>query len=89
MAHSTRTTSVTPVIPGPLDLLRKLRKMLNRQVKRRQVMKMLDCDERILKDMGITRGDVIEALSKRGKESLHLRTLAARRRFWTRQRVGL
>lgn len=86
MAHSTHTTTVTPVIPGPLDLLRKLRKMLNQQMKRRQVMKMLDCDERILKDMGITRGDVIEALSKRGNESRHLRTLAARRRFWTRQR---
>jgi len=86
MAHSTHSTSVTRVIPGPLDLLRKLRKMLNQQIKRRQVVKMLDCDERMLKDMGITRGDVIEALSKRGNESLHLRALAARRRFWTRSR---
>ena len=86
MAHSTRTTNVTPIICGPLDLLRRLRKVLNQQLKRRQVVKMLDCDERILKDMGITRGDVIEALSKHGNESLHLRTLAARRRFWTRNR---
>ena len=89
MAHSTRTTSFTPAIPSPLDLLRKLRKMLNQQVKRRQVVKMLDCDERMLKDMGITRGDVIEALSKRGNESAHLRRLAERRRFWIRQRARI
>ncbi len=88
MAHSTRTT-VTPVIPGPLDLIWKLRNFVNQHMKRRQVRKLLDCDERILKDMGITRGDVIEAMSKRGNESMHLRTLAARRRFWTRHREPL
>ncbi len=88
MAHSTRTT-VTPFIPGPLDLIWKLRKFARQHMKRRQVIKLLDCDERILKDMGITRGDVIESLSRRGSESAHLRTLAAQRRFWTRHREQL
>lgn len=85
MAHSTRTT-LTTVIPGPLDLIWKLRRFAQERMKRRQVAKLLDCDERLLEDMGITRADVVEALSKSGNASMHLRVIAARRRFWTHNR---
>ncbi|MDD9910431.1 MAG: hypothetical protein OXR62_12160 [Ahrensia sp.] len=84
MAHLSRTTSVSPAIPGPLDLLRKVQLRWVKHRKRRQLVNLLDCEDRILNDMGITRGDVIESLSKRGQESQHLRLLAARRRFWAR-----
>ena len=72
--------------PGPQDVLKTLRKTWHRAQKRREVTQLLDKPEWILKDMGITRADVIEALAFKGDPSLHLRALAARRRFWQRRR---
>ena len=89
MARISRSAPATMIIPSPLDMVVTLRRKIRHFQKRREVTKLLDCDDRILKDMGITHGDVVEALSKRGNASLHLRALAARRRFWTRSRDKL
>ena len=85
MAFTDHTTKTSILVPGPQDLLRSIKKWLRRQQKRREVAKLLNQDEWALMDMGITRGDVREALAFKGDASLHLRALAARRRFWARK----
>ncbi|MEL7273954.1 MAG: hypothetical protein AAGK33_11015 [Pseudomonadota bacterium] len=71
--------------PGPQDAARMVWKTLKRRAhrarKRREVACLLSKQPFILDDMGITHGDVHEALTFRGDPSLHLRALAARRRF--------
>lgn len=81
-----KSTLINPAsFPGPQDTARMVCKTLKRRVhrahKRREVACLLTKEAFILEDMGITRGDVHEALAFRGDPSLHLRALAARRRF--------
>ena len=85
MAYTDHRTKSSITVPGPQDLFRTLKKWVRRQQKRREIATLLAREEWVLNDMGITRGDVREALAFRGDPSLHLRALAARRRFWSRQ----
>ena len=85
MAYTEQTSKTSILIPGPQDLIRALKKWAHRQQKRREVAKLLRQEDWALTDMGISRGDVREALAFKGDASLHLRALAARRRFWARQ----
>jgi len=84
MAYTEHHTKTFIFIPSPQDLLRVARKWMTRQRKHREIAALLQQEEWVLKDMGITRGDVHEALAFKGDSSLHLRALAARRRFWSR-----
>ena len=85
MAYTDHTTKTSILIPGPQDLFRALKKWAHRQQKRREIAQLLKQDKWALMDMGITRGDVREALAFKGDASLHLRALAARRRFWAKK----
>lgn len=53
---------------------------------RRQVARLLSCDDHMLRDMGLTYGDVVGALSTRRDEdaSMHLTMLHAERRYGSR-----
>lgn len=86
MAYTENRGGISIFVPGPQDLLHGLRKWTSRRRKRREVASLLELEDWVLQDMGITRGDVHEALAFRGDAGLHLRSLAARRRFWSRQR---
>ncbi len=85
MAYTENTSRISVIIPGPQDLVRTMRNALTRRQKRREIAQLLKQEDWVLADMGIARGDVHEALAFRGDASLHLRALAARRRFWARQ----
>jgi uncharacterized protein YjiS (DUF1127 family) len=85
MAFTEYSSKPTILIPGLSDLFRGFRKFAKRQQKRREIAKLLNQEDWVLMDMGISRGDVREALAFRGDASLHLRALAARRRYWSRQ----
>ncbi len=85
MAFIENRTRTSIIIPGPQDLLRTIGKWTVRRQKRNEVAQMLNFEDWVLKDMGITKGDVREALAFKGNPSLHLRALAARSRFWARQ----
>lgn len=89
MAYIDHRSGTGTFIPSPYDASRMLRKWLRRRNKRKEVAAMLKCEDWVLKDMGISRGDVREALSHKGDPSLHLRALASRRRFWSRNRDTL
>ena len=80
MAYTDHSTRTSILVPGPQDLFRTLKKWIRRQQKRREIAGLLKLDDWALMDMGITRGDVREALAFRGDASLHPRALAARRR---------
>ncbi|MEM9732373.1 MAG: hypothetical protein AAF903_02680 [Pseudomonadota bacterium] len=85
MAFFKSTLFTAASFPGPQDAARMVWKNLKRRThraqKRREVACLLTKQSFILTDMGITRGDVHEALAFRGDPALHLRALAARRRF--------
>ena len=85
MAYTENRSRTSIFIPGPQELLHGVRKWASRQRQHREVAKLLKQEDWLLEDMGITRGDVHEALAFRGDASLHLRSLAAKRRFWSRQ----
>ena len=85
MAYTENSSRISVIIPGPQDLIRTVSKALRRWQKHREIAQLLKQEDWVLTDMGITRGDVHEALAFRGDASLHLRALAARRRFWARQ----
>ncbi len=85
MAYTEQSTRTSILVPGPQDLIRAAKKWARRHQKRREIAKLLKQEDWALMDMGISRGDVREALSFKGDASLHLRALAARRRFWARQ----
>ena len=85
MAFTDHHSSALLVLPGPSDLIRGLNKWIKRQQDRRKIEILLQQEDWVLRDMGITRGDVLEALAAKPNPSLHLRALAARRRFWARQ----
>lgn len=85
MAFIDHLTGTSTFIPGPQDAIKAMRKKWHRRAKRREIVQLLQKQDWALNDMGITRGDVQEALAFRGDASLHLRALAARRRFWARQ----
>ena len=85
MAYTDHSTRTSILVPGPQDLFRTLKKGFRRFQKRREIRSLLKLEDWVLMDMGITRGDVREALAFRGDASLHLRALAARRRFWKNQ----
>ena len=89
MAFTENRSISSIIIPGPQDIIRILRKWARRHQKRREIAGLLAQEDWVLKDMGISRGDVHEALAYRGDTSLHLRALAARRRFWSRRRDSL
>jgi len=89
MAFTENRTTTSIFIPNPLDILRLLRKWNTRRIKRDQMAVLLEQEDWVLKDMGITRGDVHEALSHHDNPALHLKALAARRRFWSRGREQL
>ncbi len=76
-------------IPSPLDIFGILQKWIVRRRKRRQIAALLEQEDWVLKDMGVTRGDVHEALATSGNPALNLRAIAAKRRFWTRNRDTL
>ena len=84
MAFTENRSLTSIIIPGPSDLLRSFGKWMKRRQKRNEIVKMLELEDWVLKDMGITKGDVREALAFKGNSSLHLRALSARRRFWSR-----
>ena len=86
MAFTENRTTSTIIIPAPQDILRKIMRWVRIQQKRHEIAQLLDKQDWLLADMGITRQDVREALSQRGDPSLRLRALAAKRRFWARQR---
>ena len=85
MAYTDHKTNSSIIVPGPQDLFRTMKKWARRAQKRREISKLLNQEDWVLNDMGISRGDVREALAFKGDASLHLRALAARRRFWSRQ----
>ncbi len=85
MAYTEHHSKTFIFIPSPQDFLRGLRKWIVRQRKHREIATLLKQEDWVLMDMGISRGDVHEALAFRGDSSLHLRALAARRRFWSRK----
>lgn len=85
MAFTDHHSSTLLVIPGPGDLIRGLKKWIKRRQDRRKIEILLKQEDWVLRDMGITRGDVREALAAKPNPSMHLRALAARRRFWARQ----
>ena len=85
MAHTRNQGKTSIFIPGPEDLFHGLRMWASRQRKRHELAQLLKQEDWVLKDMGITRGDVREAVAFRGDSSLHLRSLAAHRRFRARQ----
>ena len=87
MAYTEHTTKTSILVPGPQDLFRTLKKWIRRNQKRREIAGLLKLEDWALNDMGITRGDVREALAFRGDASIHLRALAARRRFWKNQTI--
>ena len=89
MAFTENRTTAPILIPSPRDLVRAMHKWSRRKQKRREIMTLLQQDEWVLKDMGITRDDVREALAYGGDPSLHLRALAARRRYWARKSVRI
>lgn len=89
MAYTEHGTTTSIYIPSPMDLLRKVLKWNAQQQKRREIAVLLTRPEWVLDDMGITRGDVHEALAKKGDPSIHLRETAASRRFWARKRKSL
>lgn len=86
MSFTDRFTRHATFIPGPMDVLHAVKKWIVRRNKRNRLAVLLDQEDWVLKDMGVTRGDVYEALAHRGDPALHLRALVARRRFWTRKR---
>ena len=58
--------------------------------KRAEIEALLTAPDFVLRDIGVSHGDVVEALSKPAKETgLHLKLLAARRRFNVRNRQAL
>lgn len=88
MAFFKSTLSTIALFPGPQDAARLVWKAIKRSAHRRANHRELIClltkPDFVLNDMGITRGDVHEALAFKGDPSLHLRALAARRRFHQR-----
>lgn len=76
-------------LPGPRDVLPTLLTWFTQQSKRKEVQALLDQEEWLLKDIGVSRDDVHEALSHRGNESNHLRAVAASNRRNQRRRTGL
>lgn len=58
--------------------------------KRAEIEALLTAPDFVLSDIGVSHGDVVEALSKPADETgLHLKVLAARRRFNTSTRDPL
>ena len=89
MAFIERSARRTTFVPGPFDLIKLARKQMKRRSKRKQLAVLLNQEDWVLKDMGVTRLDVREALAKKGDPALNLRALVARRRFWSRKRDSI
>ena len=89
MAFINAKISRAIIIPGPQDAVRSILNWMTRRAKRREITALLQQEEFVLKDIGVTRGDVHEALASSGDPSLNLRVLAARRRCWIRSREQL
>jgi uncharacterized protein YjiS (DUF1127 family) len=86
MAFIERKARRTTFVPGPFDLIKMARKSMKRRNKRKEFAVLLNQEDWVLKDMGVTRQDVREALATKGDPALNLRALIARRRFWSRKR---
>ena len=57
---------------------------------RAEIEDLLTAPDFVLRDIGVSHGDVVEALSKPADETgLHLKLLAAKRRFNARNRKAL
>lgn len=68
----TRSAEIVPTLPGTIILGRFVRALVSlaKAFKdRREVMNLAECDEHMLKDIGLTRDDVMSALG----EPLHHR----------------
>lgn len=81
-------------IPAPatvaLNQFLRLRNVWIARKKRAEIEALLTAPDFVLRDIGVSHGDVVEALSKPVEETgLHLKVLAARRRFNTRTRDPL
>ena len=72
-------------VPSPLDALFPLLLWLRQRRRRREVAGLLDYDDALLADMGVTRDDVRTALLTPGDASRNLH-LAARARSRARRR---
>lgn len=71
----------TRTIPAPWDVAMMVQHWAAKRAKRREIQGLLKVDPARLKDLGLTRGDVHDALSAPGCASRNLRMLAAKRRI--------
>ena len=78
--HTIGTRTARPFIPSPMDVLHQLSAWNIRRTKRRAIRDLLTCDADRLADLGITRGDIHDALMCEGDVSLNLQRLARCRR---------
>lgn len=81
-------------VPAPAavanTLLARLRAGWTARKNRAEIEALLTAPDFVLRDIGVSRGDVVEALSKPAVETgLHLKLLAAKRRFNARNRKAL
>jgi len=77
------------ILPGPQAVFPLLVAWYNRRRKRKAVISMLKYEDWLLRDMGLTRGDVLEALAKPGDASDNLKRIAAQKRCYQRSRRSL
>ncbi|EFL88526.1 hypothetical protein [Ahrensia sp. R2A130] len=81
-------------IPAPatvaINQFVRLRTTWTARKKHAEIEALLTAPDFVLRDIGVSHGDVVEALSKPVADSgLHLKVLAARRRFTTSTRDPL
>ena len=74
-------SSGTRTIPAPWDVVMMVQRWAIKRSKRREIRALLKADAARLTDLGLTRGDVHDALAAPGCASHNLRILAAKRRI--------
>lgn len=74
------TTTSTTAVPSPLDAMLWLRARLHTHTKRNAIKELLKADQHRLDDLGITRGDIREALTSEGNSAQALHCVSANRR---------
>ncbi len=74
------TPSGTAAVPSPLDAMLWLRARLNTRTKRRAIEELLKAEQHRLDDLGITCGDIRDALASEGDPAQALHRISANRR---------
>ncbi len=80
MAFTDRSAHALISIPSPIEVFFNLQRRVAIARKRRQLAELLNKEDHILIDLGITREDVEVALAKHQNPGLYLKSQAARRR---------